>query len=116
MAIVSGAMSVIAACMTGSAFPTHCAIGRSGGTVNTGNTALGSEFDRNAHSSTDLSVAGEVTFVTDFSATEMSGTVLREFGTFTTGSTMLNHETLTGSATFTGDEELQIRQTFKLFI
>lgn len=99
--------------MTGSALPSHIAIGNGSSTVVSGNTALLSETDRNPITSYDTSTAGQVTLIANFSASEISGTILKEFGTFTLGSVMLNREVLTGSVLFTGEEELQIQQTFK---
>lgn len=116
MGITTLGMSVIAANMTGSALPTACAVGTSGVAYASGNTALGVEFERNLYSTTDLVTAKQVTFVTDWSPVEVSGLVLKEHGMFTTGSTMLNREVLAGSLVLTGDEELQIQQTFKFYI
>jgi len=115
MPITTQGLTVIAANMTGSALPKFTAIGTSGLTFVSGQTILGSETDRNQIISNDLSVAEEVTFTSNFSPAEMSGTVLREFATMTTGSSMLNREVLVGSSVFDGEQELQIQQTFKLF-
>ena len=116
MGITETCLSVVAANMAGSALPTHTAIGKSGLAYASGQTTLGSEFDRNAYTSADVSIGSEITFITDFSPTETSGLVLKEYGTFTTGSSMLNREVLTGSLVFTGEEELQVQQTFEFSI
>ena len=115
MGITTEGLNVIAANMTGSTLPTHTAIGTSGTTFVSGDTALAVETDRNAFSSSTVGTE-QVTFTTDYTPIEMSGTILKEFGTFTTGSAMLNREVLVGSSVFDGDQELQIQQTYKFFI
>jgi len=109
-------MSVIAANMTGSALPTATAIGTSGIAYASGNTALGVEVERNLYSTSDLASAKEVTFTTDWSPVEVSGIIVKEHGMFTAGSTMLNREVLTGSLVMTGEEELQVKTTYKFYI
>jgi len=116
MGITTAGLSVIAANMAGSSLPTACAIGISGLTFASGNTVLGSEWDRNSYSSADLTTSEQITFVSDFSPIETSGLVLKEHGMMTIGSQMLNREVLTGSLVFTGEEELQVQQTFKFYI
>ena len=116
MGITTVGMSVIAANMTGSALPHYCAIGMSGVAYASGNTVLGSEFERNIYSTSDLATAKEVTFTTDWSPVEVSGYVVKEHGMFTLGDSMLNREVLTGSLVMTGEEELQVQQTFKFYI
>lgn len=116
MSIVTGGLSVIAANMAGSSLPTKIAIGTSGLVFASGNTGLGSETDRNLITNTDLSTTKEVTFIANFSPPEISGTILREFGTFTSGNTMLDRQVLTGSLVFDGEQELQTQETFRFFI
>jgi len=115
MGLVTNALSVIAANMSGSSLPNKIAIGTSGLAFASGNTTLGSEVDRNQITSTDLSTTEQVTFVSNFSAPEISGTILKEFGTFT-DNTMLDRQVLTGSLVFDGEQELQAQTTFKFFI
>ncbi len=115
MGITTVGLSVIASNMTGSALPTHIAIGTSGTAFASGNTALAVEVERNAYSSSDLATTEEVTFVADWSPVEVSGLEIREHGTFTIGSAMLNREVIGGSLVMTGEEELQVQQTFKFF-
>jgi len=115
MPITTTALNVISANLTGSALPKFTAIGTSGLVFTSGQTVLGSESDRNQIVSNNLAVAEEVTFTSNFSPAEMSGTVFREFATMTTGSAMLNREVLVGSSVFDGEQELQIQQTFKFF-
>ncbi len=116
MGITTLGMSVIAASMTGSALPTAIGIGTSGIAYASGNTILGSEVERNLYSTSDLSSAKEVTFTADWSPVEVSGLIIKEHGMFTAGSTMLNREVLTGSLVMTGEEELQVKQTFQFYI
>ena len=77
MGITTAGLSVIAANMAGSSLPTACAIGISGLTFASGNTVLGSEWDRNSYSSADLTTSEQITFVSDFSPIETSGLVLK---------------------------------------
>lgn len=116
MGIVTGGLSVIAANMSGSSLPNKIAIGTSGLTFASGQTALGIESDRNIITNTDLSTTEQITFISNFSASEISGTILREFGTFTSGNTMLDRQVLNGSLVFDGEQELQAQTTFKFFI
>jgi len=116
MGITTTGMSIIAANLTGSALPTHIAIGLGSTAYASGNTALVSESDRNQINIYDLSTAKQVTMISNWAPSEISGTILKEFGTMTTGSAMLNREVLTGSMVFTGEQELQIQQTIKFFI
>ena len=116
MGVTTTALSVISANMIGSALPTHIAIGIGSDAFASGNTALDSEAERNQINATSLGISEQVTFVADWSPSEVSGLVITEYGTFTTGSSMLNREVFAGSLVFTGEEELQIQQTFKFFI
>jgi hypothetical protein len=116
MGITTNARSVVAANMGGSALPSFTAIGIGSTAFSSSQTALVSEYDRNGITNVDLSTASEITIISDFTAIEMSGLSLREFGTFTLGSTMLNREVVVGSVVFNGDQSLQIQQTFQFFI
>lgn len=115
--IVTEALNVIPAIITGSYgfYPgsAYIAIGTGSSTVVSGNTTLLAESDRNLIDTGDLSTAEEVTYIANFSTVELSGTIMKEYGTFTTGSAMLNREVLAGSLVFDGEQELQIQQTFK---
>lgn len=112
MGMVTGGLSVIAANMIGSALPTHIAVGIGSTAYVSGNTALVSEFDRNQIDTNDLSVNEEVTMITNWSPNDISGCILKEYGTMTAGSTLLNREVLTGSLVFDGESELQIQQKY----
>ena len=118
--ILTNALSVLPAIMSGSYdfFPgsAYIAIGTSGLTFASGNTRLGSEFDRNLIDTGDLSTTEQVTYTANWAPQEVSGLILREFGTLQLGSHMLNRQVLTGSVVFDGESELQIQQTFKFFI
>lgn len=116
MGLVTGGLSVISANMAGSSLPSKIAIGISGLAFASGQTGLGSETDRNLIVTNDLSTTEQVTFISNFSPSEISGTILREFGTFTSGNTMLDRQVLTGSLVFDGEQELQVQETFKFFI
>ncbi len=116
MGITTTALNVIATNMTGSSLPNAIAVGTSGTAFASGNTALAVETDRNVINTNDLTVNEQVTFISNWAPAEISGTILKEHGTFTLGSLMLNREVLTGSLVFDGEQELQIQQTFKLFI
>jgi len=116
MGIVTGALDVIAANMAGSALPFQIAIGTSGLAFASGNTTLGSEGERNLINDTDLSSTEQVTFIANFPPGQMSGLTLKEFGTFTSGNTMLDRQVLAGSLVFDGDQELQVQTTFTLSI
>lgn len=116
MGIVSGLMSVVAANMAGSALPTHIAIGTGSATFSSAETTLVSELERNQIDTKDLSTTAKVTFVANWSPLDISGAIVKEFGTFTTGSVMLNRENLAGSQVFDGEQELQVQQTFQIYI
>ena len=116
MGIVTNGLSVIAANMVGSSLPTRIAIGTSGTAFASGQTSLAEESDRNLITDSDLTTAKQVTLIGNFSPPEISGTILREFGSFTTGSSMLDRQVLNGSLVFNGEQELQIQETFNFFI
>jgi len=90
--------------------PTHTAIGTGTTAFNITGTTLVAETDRNAYTNTTYT-GSEVTFVSDFSATEISGTEFTEFGLFNSGTagTMFFREVITGSIVFAGERELQIQ-------
>ena len=94
--------------------PSYLAIGNGSSTMASGDTALVSETDRNELSLTDTSVTNDVTYVADFSANEISGTTVQEFGLFnaSTGPTMYDRNVIT-PVTFDGSRELQIQVTHR---
>lgn len=100
------------------AFPTHIAVGTSGLAFNIAQNTLGSETDRNQIDTTDFSTSEQVTQIANWSPTDISGTILREVGVFNSGTdgVMSSRNVLTGSLVFTGEQELQIQQTYKFFI
>jgi len=102
--------------MAGSSLATAIAIGSGTTAYVSGNTALEKENERAGIVNTDLTTGEEITFVADWSPVDVSGLIVTEHGTMTLGSTMLNREVLTGSLVMTGEEELQVQQTFKFFI
>ena len=102
------------------ALPSYIAIGTGSATMISGATALVTETDRNALTETDVAVTNDVTYITDFSANEISGTILTEFGLFNanTGPTMYERVQI-GSVTanaFDGTRELQIQMTHRYLL
>jgi len=118
MGITTVGLSVAAAALVGSYSTNHyIAIGTSGLTFASGNTILGSEFDRNQVDTNDLSLGEQVTMIANWAPNDVSGLTMKEFGTFTAvGSQMLNREVLAGSLVFTGEQELQVQQTITFAI
>ena len=116
MGMTTIGLSVIAANMAGSAVPTHTAIGISGIAYVSGNTTLGSEFDRNQIDTYDTSTPEKVIMIANWAPNDISGCILKEYGVMTTGSQMVNREVLVGSIVFDGEQELQIQQTFQIKI
>lgn len=117
--ITTQGLYVAAAAMGGStAYPTYVAVGTSGLVFASGNTILGSEWDRNVINTYDFTTAEEVTMIADWSPTEISGCTLREVGIMNSGlgGAMSSRNVLTGSLVFDGEQELQIQQTYKFFI
>jgi len=118
MGITTLALDGYAAVVGGSQVqPTHIAIGTGNTAFTTADTTLDTETDRNSFTSIDLSVGSTVTFVADFSATEISGTSFIEFGILNSGAAglMYNREVLTGSTVFDGTTELQVQQSYKFY-
>ena len=94
----------------------YIAIGTGSTTVVVAQSGLNTETDRNAMTSTDISVAGKVSYIADFSSTEISGTSFKEWGIFTSGPTdtgsIFNREVVP-TTEFEGDRELQIQTTIR---
>lgn len=117
MGITTNGLSICAAALTGSYTTNHyIAVGTSGLAFNSGNTVLGSEFDRNQIDTNDLTVDGQVTFIANWSPIDISGCILREDAIFTEGSVMLCRNILAGSMVFDGEQELQIQETIRFVI
>lgn len=118
MGLTTDCLKSIAGLMGGSGtIPSHIAIGTGSSTVVSGNTALDAETDRNTLTSIDLTVAKDVTYIADYSATELSGTTMFELGLFNASSagSMFMREVI-GSIAFAGDTELQIQSTIRFGI
>lgn len=118
MGITTDCIKSVAAAMGGvSAQPTHIAIGTGSSSFLSGNTVLDAETDRNALTSIDTSVIENVTYIADYSSTELSGTTVAEWGLFNaaTGGSMFMKETI-DSTVFDGDLELQIQSTLRFAI
>jgi len=109
-------LSVVAANMTGSAIPSHIAVGIGSTAYVSGNTILVSEFDRNQIDTYDTSTAQKVIMIANWAPNDISGCIMKEYGVMTAGSQMVNREVLTGSLVFDGEQELQIQQTFQIKI
>ncbi len=110
---------VAAAAMGGSvAYPTYIAVGSAPVAFTSGDTALGSEWDRNVINTYDFATAEEVTLIADWSPTEASGLILAEIGVMNSGlnGAMSSRNVLAGSLVFDGEQELHIQQTYKFFI
>jgi len=90
-------------------YPTHIAIGTGSATLSSGATSLVSEIDRNLIGEYSA-IDNESNYIADFSAAEVSGTTLTEFGLFNSisGATMYQVEFISG-ITFDGARELQIQ-------
>ena len=117
MAIVNDGLNVFAANMVGSGIEvSDIAYGSSGASYSATDSSLASEKGREAIIYKDLSTPAEVTYNTSFTPTEVSGTVAKEFGTFTSGNVMLNREVMTGSFVFNGTQEFHIQHTIKFNI
>ena len=116
--ITTAGLSAIAASVGGSVYPSHIAVGISGLTFASGQTALGSETDRNQIDTKDFSTNEQITMIANWSPTDISGTILREVGVFNSGAggAMSSRNVLTGSLVFDGEQELQIAQTYRFFI
>lgn len=112
MGTTTAGLSICAAALGGSYIGNHyTAVGTDDTAFTSGDTALGVEFDRNQINTNDFSVGEQVTMIADWSPPDISGCVMKEFGTFTAGSAMLNREVLIGSLVFTGEQELQVQST-----
>lgn len=113
--ITDDGVKEIANIIGGSAvIPSYIAIGTGSSTVVSGDTALVTESDRNFITSRDTIIAKDVTFIADYSSTELSGTTITEWGLFNKASagSMFVREVI-GSLAFTGDMELQIQSTIR---
>jgi len=94
--------------------PGYIAIGSGTTVANIADTILEKEWDRNGVTSTDLTINKNVTWISDFSSTEISGLTFTEFGLMNQSSNgnLFNREVV-GSIAFEGDRELQIQITYK---
>ena len=99
--------------------PAAFAIGVGSLALTASSSTLGSEVNRQAYTSTDVSTAQKITWQADWNSVDMSGIQLSEVGIF--NSTTAN----TGSAwslngsfaaiTFDGSNELQIQETWEVY-
>lgn len=97
--------------------PSHTAIGAGSTAFDVAGSLLVSENDRGNFTTIDLATPKEVTYVTDFSSTDISGLTVAEHGVFNQSGldlgSIFNREVLTGSLVFVGDRELQVQTTFR---
>lgn len=116
MVITNNGLDAIAALIGNSGTtPGFIAIGSGDTAASTTDTTLEFETDRNTVTSTDLTIPQNVTWIADYSSTEISGLTLTEFGLFNAGAggTLFNREVV-GSIVFEGDRELQVQTTFRI--
>ena len=119
MGILIKGLNAIAANMTGSLLPSHSAAGAGSSTFSSGDTTLLSESTRAIMSIKDTSNSGSITFTTIFEPNQISGLILKEFGTTTgsIGGNLMNREIVSGTLTaFDGEEEFHVTQTFEFYI
>lgn len=117
MGITTIGLSVCAAALAGSYGGNfYIGVGIGSTAYTSGNTTLVSETNRNLVDTYDLGTTEQVTMYANWTPSNISGTILREFGAFTPGSALLNRELVAGSLVFDGEEELQIQQTIKFKI
>ena len=117
--ITTRGLYVCAAAMGGSAaYPTYTAIGMGSTAFTSGDTALVEEFDRNIIDTYDFTTAEQITYISNWSPTEISGCILAEVGVMNSGlgGAMSSRNVLAGSLNFDGESELQIQQTYKFYI
>jgi len=117
--ITTGGLNVFAAAVGGSvAYPTHIAVGISGLAFASGQTALGSEVERNQIDTKDFGTNEQVTLIANWSPTDISGAIMREVGVFNSGAggAMSSRNVLAGSLVFDGESELQIQQIYRFFL
>ena len=112
--IVDNGLDSLAILGGGGGLPNFIAIGTGSATIVAGDTTLTTESDRNSVVEFDTSTSKQVTYISNFSAAEISGTTLTEFGLFNavTGSNLFSKEVI-GSVVFVGDRELQIQMTHR---
>jgi len=96
--------------------PGWTAIGSGSGAVTIHNTGLAYHVDRQAFSAVDITSARFITMTSTWSAVDMSGIGLTEFGIFNTGSSdkCYNREGF-AAIEFDGTIELSIDTTFEIY-
>lgn len=96
----------------------HFAIGSGSGAVAVSNYELVNEWDRKPIESFNYSGAQDLTVIADWTSTQISGCLLKEFGAFTTGLDLIgscwSREGF-ANVTFDGTNELQIEITYSTF-
>ena len=110
MALVLGGSSTIV--------PTYFIIGTGSSTVAVGNTSLVTASDRQAITGSDVSTTFKVRYTGDWTSTEMSGTVLTEFGMIPSGGALTGSiwsRSVIPGITFDGTNELRVEETWEVF-
>ena len=113
--ITTEGLNVAVAALGGSiAYPTHIALGLGSAAFDTGDVALEDEWDRNLIDTYDLGTAEQVTYIANWSPTEISGCILAEVGVLNSGlgGAMSSRHVLAGSLTFDGEQELQVQVSY----
>ena len=121
MGMVNSGSSGLALLLSGSVTdrPYSIAVGSGSAAfvVSTGSLQAERSGLRAVFTTTDASTVQYVTYTSDFTTVAMSGTLLTEFGVFSSGAvlsgTMWNRETFT-SVTFDGTNELQCQVSFRI--
>ena len=92
------------------------AVGSGSGLIAVTTTGLFYHVDRNAFTSTDLTVANRATMTTDWTFTELSGTTVKEFAVYNLSSGGKAWQVENASViTFDGTNELQIEWSIQVF-
>lgn len=95
--------------------PAYLGIGSGSGATVATFSGLVAHTDRNAFSSTDLSVFTKVGWTTFFSSVELSGLTMREFGTFagSSGGTVWSRQGIQ-PVLYDGSEEVEIEVVWEV--
>ena len=115
MGVTNDGLKQTAKTMGGGDFePSYIAIGTGSSTTAITDTGLNNETDRNQIAEINVGVDYECTWIANYSAGELSGTTVTEFGLFnsTSGAYMYQNEVI-GSIEFNGTREMQIQMSHK---
>lgn len=92
------------------------AVGSGSGLIAVSTTGLFYHVDRNAFTSTDVTVANRATMTTDWTFTELSGTTVKEFAVYnlSSGGKAWQVEGFPGIL-FDGSNELRVEATWEVY-